>query len=200
MKLDLSDRAVPGLLLLLAGATFMVGVMLAETMAPDYSMNANAISDLGTIPQSSALFNLTLVLTGLLTAAGGLLFHRHHSRRAVTALFLLAGLGAIGAGVFNLNTPDVHGLFALLAFVAYNILAVVAASLARGPMRALSVLLGAVGLLFVVVMFLGDSGMADLFGPIGHGGAERMIVFPVMIWMLGFGGYMMNRGAEPARS
>jgi hypothetical protein len=25
----------------------------------------------------------------------------------------------------------------------------------------------------------------------GHGGAERMIVYPVMLWLMAFGGYLM---------
>ena len=29
------------------------------------------------------------------------------------------------------------------------------------------------------------------FGPIGHGGTERMIVYPAMLWMLAFGGHLM---------
>ena len=199
MGSDLRGRTFAGLLLLLSGSVFLIGVMLAETMAPGYSMNADAISDLGTIDGSSAVFNITLVLTSVLAAAGGLLLHGHHRRRAITTLFVLAGLGAIGAGVFTLDASDIHGLFALLAFVAFNVLAIVCATLARGPMRALSTILGTVGLAFVIVMFLGDAGMADMFGPIGHGGAERMIVFPVMIWMLGFGGYLMSPSAGPVR-
>jgi hypothetical protein len=39
---------------------------------------------------------------------------------------------------------------------------------------------------------LGDSGNAAAFGPIGHGGTERMIVYPVMLWMLAFGGFLMG--------
>jgi hypothetical membrane protein len=65
-------------------------------------------------------------------------------------------------------------------------------------MRALSIILGAIGLVFVVVMFLGDSGAVELFGPIGHGGAERMIVYPVMVWMLSFGGYLTGNRFEPS--
>lgn len=40
-------------------------------------------------------------------------------------------------------------------------------------------------------MVIGDSGLPADFGPIGHGGAERMIVYPAMLWMLTFGGYVM---------
>jgi hypothetical protein len=40
-------------------------------------------------------------------------------------------------------------------------------------------------------MIIGDGGNAAAFGPIGHGGTERMIVYPVMIWMVALGGWLM---------
>ena len=46
------------------------------------------------------------------------------------------------------------------------------------------------------VMIIGDSGNAAVFGPIGHGGAERMIVYPVMLWMLAMSGYLMGTAGE----
>jgi len=33
--------------------------------------------------------------------------------------------------------------------------------------------------------------MMDLNGPIGPGGMERMIVYPALIWLIAFGGYLM---------
>jgi uncharacterized RDD family membrane protein YckC len=60
-------------------------------------------------------------------------------------------------------------------------------------MRALSVLAGGVGLVFVVLMVLGDAGNAAAFGPIGHGGTERMSVYPVMLWLVAFGGYLLAK-------
>lgn len=73
------------------------------------------------------------------------------------AVSAVAGLGAAGAGLVPLNVSDLHGIFALLAFLFFNIEARVVAT----------------------------------FGAIGQGGAERMIVYPVMLWMLAFGGYLM---------
>ena len=43
-------------------------------------------------------------------------------------------------------------------------------------------------------MVVGDGGNPAIFGPIGHGGAERMIVYPVMLWLLSVGGYLIARG------
>jgi hypothetical protein len=58
-------------------------------------------------------------------------------------------------------------------------------------MKAVSLLAGAIGIVFVVVMIIGDSGNPAVFGVLGHGGSERLIVYPVMLWMLALGGYLM---------
>jgi hypothetical protein len=66
-------------------------------------------------------------------------------------------------------------------------------------LRLISALAGTLGIVFVVLMVIGDAGNTAAFGPIGHGGTERMIVYPVMLWMLAFGGYLMARPAAGPR-
>lgn len=68
---------------------------------------------------------------------------------------MLAGIGAVGAGVFPLDAGDLHSLFALFAFVFVNAEALASATRLSGAMRALGVLAGVVGLVFVGVMVVG---------------------------------------------
>jgi hypothetical membrane protein len=180
-----------GVLIFALAAQFMTVIMLAASMAPGYDVRGGAISDLGTVAETRLLFNISLIAVGVLNLASGLLLFRQHPSRWLLALFTLAGVGALGAGVFPLDSGGPHGLFALVAFVAFNLEALAVASIVSGPMRVISLLAGAIGLVFVVLMAVGDSGNAAAFGPIGHGGTERMIVYPVMLWMLAFGGYLM---------
>ena len=187
-----AGQAAPGILLLILAAQFMTVIMLAASMAPGYDVGQGAISDLGVIPETALLFNLSLIAVGLLNIWAGALLYRIHGRRWILAIFGLAGIGAAGAGLVPLDTSDLHGIFALVAFLFFNLQAIAAAAIVRGAMRAVSVLAGALGLAFVVVMVIGDSGTPGIFGPIGHGGAERMIVYPAMLWMLAFGGYLMS--------
>jgi hypothetical protein len=42
-------------------------------------------------------------------------------------------------------------------------------------------------------MVIGDSGNTGVFGPIGHGGTERMIAYPAMLWLLAFSGIFGSR-------
>ncbi|WP_425606701.1 DUF998 domain-containing protein [Natrinema marinum] len=178
----------------------MTVIMLAAAMVPGYDFRGGAISDLGTFPETALLFNTSLVLVGVLNLAGGYLFYRTHGARWLLIVYTLAGLGAVGAGLFPLDTGGLHGLFALLAFLFFNVQALGTAARLRSAMRLLSVIAGGSGLVFVVLMVLGDAGNAAAFGPIGHGGTERMIVYPVMLWLVAFGGYLLaeSEGAEPS--
>jgi hypothetical membrane protein len=189
-----ADLRLAGLALFGLSALFMTGIMLGASMAAGYDVAGGAISDLGVAPETRLLFNGSLLVVGILNMLGGWQCYRWHRRAWILAMFLVAGIGAIGAGVFPLDSGGLHGLFALAAFVAFNVEALAIASVVHGPMRWVSVLAGLAGLAFVVLMVIGDAGNPAVFGPIGHGGAERMIVYPVMLWMLAFGGWLMATG------
>jgi hypothetical membrane protein len=180
-----------GVALFALAALFVFVIMLAASIVPGYDMNTAAISDLGVFQETALLFNATLIAVGVLNIVAALLLRQSHGKAWILALFLIAGMGAIGAGVFPLDSGGPHGLFALVAFLAFNLEPLAIATVVRGPMRAISLLAGVVGLVYVVIMAIGDGGNTAVFGAIGHGGTERMIVYPVMTWMLAFGGYLM---------
>lgn len=186
-------QRLAGLLLFLLAAQFLTVIMLGASIAPAYDYSSAAISDLGVIAETALLFNASLLVIAALNLAGGYLFYRAHANRWLLAAFVLASIGAAGAGLVPLDRGGVHGLFALVAFVFFNVEAIGTGLVIRGPMRAVSLIAGGIGLAFVVLMVIGDSGNPEVFGPIGHGGAERMIVYPVMLWLMGFGGYLMGR-------
>lgn len=167
--------------------------MLAAATAPNYDFGS-AISDLGVIPETALPFNAALVLVGVLNVAGGYAFYRTHGARWLLTVSTVADLGATGAGVFPLDTGAPHSLAALLAFLFFNVRALGTAPRLSGAMRVLAALAGTLGLVFLVVMVLGDGGNAALFGTFGHGGTERTIIYPVMLWLVAFGGSLLGGG------
>ena len=189
----LGDPRLPGVVLFGEAALFMTVIMLATSMAPGYDAAGGAISDLGVIPGTATLFNVSLVIVGLLNLVAGSLLALRPARPGLLVVYAAAGIGAIGAGLVPLDRGEAHGLFALGAFVFFNVQAIASSRIVAGPMAGISVLAGVIGLLFVGIMVVGDAGDPAVFGPIGHGGAERMIVYPVMLWLLAFGGYLMGR-------
>jgi hypothetical membrane protein len=146
------DLRAAGFLHFSVGAGFITVSMLAASIAPGYDFHAAAISDLGVIAETAVLFNGLLVAVGSLNAVGGYLFYRSHRRRGLLAIYLLAGIVAVGAGLMPLDTGGLHSLLALLAFLFFNIEAIDTAAVLTGPMRLVSIVAGAIGLVYVVIM------------------------------------------------
>jgi hypothetical membrane protein len=147
-----------GVLFIALGVAFVTGIMVLASIAPDYDYSGAAISDLGVISQTALLFNVLLVAVGTLNIVGGYLFYREHGSRRLFALYAIAGVGAIGAGLMPLSTGAPHSLFALAGFVFFNLEAIATARVLTGAMRVLSIVAGAIGLLYVVIMVIGDGG------------------------------------------
>lgn len=74
-----------------------------------YSVSTNYVSDLGAncpssgpcyIPPSALLFDSSIALMGLLILLGAYFLHRAFKWTPATALVALAGVGALGVGLF----------------------------------------------------------------------------------------------------
>jgi hypothetical membrane protein len=199
----MTSRAVAGLGLVAAGVVIFMGIITAEAFyPPSYTTFGNEISDLGatrppdsvSFQPSSAIFNATMVVSGLLllTAAFGL--ERTFGRRRVWISVALLGFGVLGVGVFPGNRAP-HPLFALLSFTSGGWAAILSASVQAGPLRWVSRVLGATTLGWLVVGLFGESSV--FFEELGAGGVERWVAYPSVLWMLAFGGYLL--AGEDAR-
>ncbi|ACL17732.1 DUF998 domain-containing protein [Methanosphaerula palustris] len=196
--------AIAGSLLLIGGMIAFLGIITAEVLFPGYSTSENQISDLGTsaeslddtIPPPSALiFDGAMVLVGLMTLGASVCLHRTFEDLVVTIPLSLLGIGLTGVGIFNGSFGTIHALFALLIFIAGGLSAIAAARVERSPLCYISVILGAVSLINLVsFLVLGMSGPLAFLGP---GGMERWVVYPVLLWLLVFGGYLFGQ-SHPA--
>ena len=177
----------PGLWLFAGGLEMLFFVHLAEFLYPGYSVSENYISDLGVATTASRwVFTAAIILFGSMALVSATLL-RQRSKKSLLWPFLgLSGIGAIGVGVFNENyIPEVHALFALMAFLFGNLAPVYSYKMVRPPLSFLFVLLGILGL-SALVLFVGSTYLG-----LGAGGMERMIFYPAMFWILGFGAYML---------
>ena len=186
-----------GGLLLTAGATIVIGIITAEAL---YTMPYNApmeISDLGAtdtgviLQPSSTIFNATMLVAGAMIILGAYFAHRTLGRKAVTIPTGLLGLGTLGVGVFPGNIHPQHPLFAFTAFVAGGLAVLLSAWVTPQPLRAIFAVMGTVSLGFTLAsVFLLE------WGPLARlelGGVERWMVYPVLLWLVGFGGYLAGR-------
>lgn len=185
------SRKVAGALFAAAAGWFVTILMLAAALVPEYELGTTSLSELGVAEESALVFNGSLLVVGILTVVGGYLFYRSHDTPWLLGMFCLAGLGAFGMGVFPDDYGALHLVFVALAFLFYNLAAIGTGVRIRGPMVVVSVLMGAVGLVFAGILVLGITGNPEVYGPFGVGGIERMVLYPAMLWLLIFGGYMV---------
>lgn len=195
-----TDLRLGGSLLTIAGVTILMGIITAEALYPNtFTTGGNEISDLGgTRPPNSLIFqpsamifDFSMAAIGILVIAGSLFVHRIFGRRSVTIPMTVLGIGALGVGLFPGNTGAPHAIFAMVTFVAGGVAAISAARVTTAPFRLISFLLGAVSLLTLAsYILLGEGSPMAAFG---IGGIERWIVYPVILWVIAFGGYLCGR-------
>jgi hypothetical membrane protein len=188
-----------GALLFAAGATTILGIITAEALFPgSYSTGANEISDLGGRagqdgPVSSAtIFNGALVTAGLLTLGAALALWRASADRVLAGLLAVLAAGLVAVGLLPGGTGWTHQAAALVVFVAGGSAALASGRSARPPFRYLAFAIGAASLI-VLVVYLVVRSDAPLPG-LGVGGLERWVAYPLLLWCVGFGGYLMGAG------
>lgn len=192
-----SASLASGTLMFLAGVVIMMGIITAEIFYPaGYSTAQNEISDLGAtrppnsiiVQPSATIFNSTMMVSGVMLIVAAYFLHRVFRRWVVTASILILGIGIGGVGIFPGNNPGTHPLFALITFVAAGCSAVISAAVTRSPFRYIAVVLGATTLAFLLLAFFFSG---TVFPILGDGGTERWVAYPSVLWLLGFGGYLL---------
>ncbi len=195
-----SARLIAGTLLFLAGSFALMGIITGEIFYPaDYTTAHSEISDLGatrppdsvTYQPSAAIFNTTMFACGLMVILGAAFAHRAHGRWWSTVPLALMGVGMVGVGLFPGDNADIHPLFALLTFVSGGVAAMLSAVVVRGPFRVIAPILGIVGL---ASLFLAGS----LIPVLGDGGTERWVAYPIVLWITGYGGYLLGSAESDA--
>ena len=189
----MDNRGLAGAFMFIGTVQFLIGMVLAEIFYPGYNVSGNYISDLGatcrdtcTIYQPSAIiFNTSAIFLGILILISSY-FIWLEFKNLISIFIGLSGLGAVGVGLFPETTGILHSIVSLITFLFAALSAIEARNFVKAPFAYFSVFLGIVCLSALVLFGL------EFYSVLGPGGMERMIAYPVMLWAIGFGGYLMS--------
>ena len=166
-----------------------------------YTTSQNTISDLGSTWQpgdivrepSATIFNTAMLVSGAMIVAAAAAYWRAYRSRSVAIALLLLGVGMLGVGSFpgteiggHPSTAGLHPPLSMLTFIAGGLCGVLAYRVTTAPFRYVSVMLGVVSLGSLVLS--GPLSASDL----GAGGVERWVAYPVVLWVVAFGGYLLG--------
>ncbi len=201
---------IAGILFLIASTQFLLGLIIAEARYPGYNLSGNYVSDLGVGP-SSAVFNTSAFLFGLLSLVATYFLSRTLDSRVLVALLGLMSAGAMGVGIVTSEHTTAHGAVSLMAFWFGGLSAMAWSRASRIPMSVISLGLGAMTL-GALVLFAGGlvttgsltnsapPPASPFFLGLGPGGMERMIVYPALIWLTLFSGQLITLSGAPGSS
>ncbi|MBC7130677.1 DUF998 domain-containing protein [Candidatus Bathyarchaeota archaeon] len=193
-----------GAFLFIGAAQFLLCLVVGEALYSGYSVSSNYISELG-VGSTAILFNGSVFVLGVAVMAGAYLLRETCWYGVLPYLLMLCGVGCMGTAIFPYIYGMIHSLFALISFLFGALATIVSCSFQEAPMKHICVVLGAVSLMALVLFMVGEiylryCGILLNLG-IGLGGMERLIVYPILIWALGFGGLLIGKKKqEPDRN
>lgn len=204
-----ADTARAGALFVLGGLLFLLLTTASEAIYPGFSLQTNSISDLGAIgTPTTATEEAAILGLGACWCVGTYYLFRSTQRKGTMVIYMLPSVGFLLAGVSPENVNIIiHSAGALIAFPIGGIVAILSYRAIRSAFRFFAVALGAVALASTFVIFVGQ----QIVGPcgtcvgsvpsyvqslnelgLGLGGWESMIIYPLLIWLLGFGSYLLT--------
>lgn len=194
------NLTLAGILFFLAASVVLMGIITGEIFYPEeltYTTAKSMISDLGaTVPPNSiitqpsaTIFNLTMMIAGILILVGNYFLFKFYHEKIAGVLIGLLGLGILGVGIFPGNMTPMHPIFSLMAFISGGLAAIYSYRLIKSPLKYIALIFGIICLFFLFT--------SNMFIPVlGGGGVERWVAYPVVLWLLGFGGYLLGLGSE----
>jgi hypothetical membrane protein len=193
------QEKVAGILFFVAVVQFILGLTISEALYPDYRLSGNYVSDLGVGP-SAIIFNLSVFLLGLLLIIGTY-FMRHLSDfKMLNILLFVMAVGAMGVGVFTEDFSVAHAAASSMAFLFGGLSAMASAKIMKKPFSLVSIALGVMTIGALVLYSSGIITSGSLMGSVAYdsifylglspGGMERMVIYPALVWLAGFGAYL----------
>ena len=182
------------------GATqFILAAIIAEALDTKYTFS-QPMNWLGG-GSAGYVYNSSLFILGLFVIISAYLVNRAFkgvegtfSNRLFWFSLTMTGIGAAGVGIFSENFGDAHVFAVRMFWVFAAPTAILSYRFQKKPLSYASVALGVISLI-AVILFLSEVYIQtpfDFYLGIGRGGMQRMIQYPILLWLLGFGAYLVG--------
>ncbi len=203
-KPDKEYYKMAGILLVIGGIMYILVINIVESLFPGYSIATNSLSDIGgmlpLIEPAATIFNVFSIILGILLISSAYLIIKSGGCRLFSSCLAIFGFCIAALGVFPEYTHGIHVAFATIAFFFGSFSLLFSYRLGINiPMTIISIILGLVALLTILsplIFGIGPNNPLDIFG---KGGAERLIIYPIIMYLTALGGYLTSRGKDWVR-
>lgn len=186
-------KAIAGLLLFVGATQFILAVVFAQTLDSSYNLS-KPLMFLGGGP-AAWLYNSSLFILGILSFVSAYFFWRSSPNRLFFILFAVTGIGLALVGIFNENTGSLH-VFFVRTFMIFAIpTTILSYKFQKSPMSYASFALGLIILISEFFFLSGAYISPSFYLGLSRGTLQSLIIYPILLWMLGFGAYLIGETA-----
>jgi hypothetical membrane protein len=139
----------------------------------------------------AAIFNVSIIFAGALGIASAYFIQQAFKNRLFTSLLMINTFCNILIGVFaeDISMP-MHGISALIGLIFGLGATFMSSRFVKSPLSYAPIILGGVTLLAIVLQGSG------FYLGLGLGGIERLEIYPYLLWVLGFGAYLIGESSN----
>lgn len=203
-KPDKEYYKIAGILMIIGCIQYLLAINIGESLYPGYSIAMNSLSDIGgslpLVQPGATLFNLSNIILGILLLSSSYLIIKSGGCRLFSACLAIFGFCIVAFGVFPEYTLGIHSTFAILASIFGSLALLFSYRLGINiPMTIISIILGLLALITIIMPFVYGTGPNNPLNELGKGGLERLIIYPIILYLIALGGYLTSRGKDWVR-
>jgi hypothetical membrane protein len=191
-----------GTLMIVACIQYLIAINISESMFPGYSIAINSLNDLGgSVPMvepSAIIFNISSIILGILLLISVYLILKSGGCRLFSSCLAIFSISIILLGIFTVQTTSIHGTLASIAFLFGSLALLFSYRLGINiQMTIISIVLGLIALITFISLLIFGMGNTNPIGLyFGNGGYERLIMYPIILYLTALGGYLSSRGKD----
>ncbi|MCK4382288.1 MAG: DUF998 domain-containing protein [Candidatus Lokiarchaeota archaeon] len=189
------NKGHAGIILFVGCVQWLMMIIILESFQPNYNSAIHYVSSLG-VGTTAIIYNASISLFGLSMVICSVIFYKSLGRKIFPLFFLITGLFVIGVGLFPENIRPIHGYVTAFAFLFAVFLPIISFKALNPPFSYLSIIIGLVSLVVLIAFFpyLGlPAESTILFLGLAKGTMERIIIYPLMFWMLSLSISLTNK-------
>ena len=205
--MNLDKKRLAGTLLSIGALQWFFSVMTAEGLHQGYNLTPSQwipysnqihyVIELG-LGSTAPIFNISTIVLGLTVAFASYLLYLKNKDILFSSLLLICGVGAAGVGVFPTNMQPLHGVFQVFALWFGAFSAILSFRKQEAPLSYISAVLGIVSfvasIVFLPYLGLGANDTSTFLG-LGKGVMERIVIYPLILWVFGYGYHIAGKNS-----
>ena len=181
-----------GIVLFVGSIQWLMMIIILESFQPGYNSSLHYVSSLG-VGTTSIIYNISIILFGLSVVLSSIILYKSLDMKIFNIFFFITGAFVIGVGLFPENIRPIHGYVTAFTFIFGVITAIISYKVSDPPVSYISLTIGLITLVLLIVFFpyVGLEAESTItFLGLGKGTIERLLIYPLMFWMVSFSIYL----------